>query len=119
LQRWWRTLFPDARGAAPPAPDDGRRSGAGGGDGVRVESARTPARRRYAAPLPDGDTRREAHLGAVLQALAGGPLRRDELERRVGATEWGAGRLDAVVDHGLATHVLVEDDGVVRARYAD
>ncbi len=102
-----------------PAPDPGRPPGAGGAGGVGVESAPTPARRRYAAPLPDGDTRREAHLGAVLQALSGGPLPREELERRAGAEEWGAGRLDAVVDHGLATHVLVEDGGSVRARYAD
>jgi hypothetical protein len=77
-------------------------------------------RRRYtAAPVAD-DPQREAHLGAVLQALAAGPLGRDELGRRVGADAWGVGRLDAVVDHGLATRVLVDTgDGAVRARYAD
>jgi hypothetical protein len=56
----------------------------------------------------------------VLQALSAGPLSRAELGRRTGAADWGPGRLDAVVDHGLAAGVLVEsDDGAVRARYAD
>ena len=91
--------------------------GSGGGSGG---AARAPGRRRYTAPTFADDPQREAHLGAVLEALAAGPLRRDELGRRVGADAWGAGRLDAVVDHGLATRVLVDSgDGAVRARYAD
>ena len=56
----------------------------------------------------------------MLQALAPGPLPRAELARRVDAGDWGQERFDAVVDHGIATHVLVEDaDGTVRSRYAD
>jgi hypothetical protein len=90
-------------------------------DSAADEVARVaPTRRRYrAVPVAD-DPQREAHLGAVLQAVAAGPLRRAELGRRLDADTWGPGRLDAVVDHGIATHVLVEtDDGAVRSRYAD
>ena len=95
-------------------------SGGGSGDVTDPGAARAPGRHRYTAPTFADDPQREAHLGAVLEALAAGPLGRDELGRRVGADAWGAGRLDAVVDHGLATHVLVDaGDGAVRARYAD
>jgi hypothetical protein len=81
---------------------------------------RTSTLRHYTAPPADDDPQREAHLGAVLQALAAGSLSRAELGRRIGAAEWGPGRLDAVVAHGVAAGVLVEtDDGGVRARYAD
>jgi hypothetical protein len=55
----------------------------------------------------------------VLQALGSGSLSRDELGARVGAQDWGPGRLDAVVAHGVATGVLVESGNDVRARYAD
>ena len=56
----------------------------------------------------------------MLQALGGGPLRPDELAARLGAADWGPGRLEAVVAHGVASGVLVETaDGRVRARYAD
>ena len=56
----------------------------------------------------------------MLEALRGGALRRDELGARVGAADWGPGRLDAVVAHGVAAGVLVETDGgAVKARYAD
>lgn len=122
LRRWWQALWGRGSGgaagpvpvgpeAAPPA------SGAVSGDD---DARRVPGRRHYTAPRVADDPRREAHLGAVLEALAGGPLRRDELGRRVTTDAWGPGRLDAVVDHGVATHVLVEgDDGTVRARYAD
>jgi hypothetical protein len=75
-------------------------------------------RRRYTAP-PADDPLREAHLGAVLQALTSGPLNRDELGRRVGAAEWAPGRLDDLVDHGIATGVLRADGADVRARYTD
>ncbi len=120
LRRWWRALWgpgPGPAGPVAPEPAGGRAAGGGGpGDPARP----APARRRYSAPSAVDDPRREAHLGAVLQALAPGPLRRDELARRLGAADWGPGGLDAVVDHGIATRVLVEtDDGAVRARYTD
>lgn len=120
LRRWWRRLFPAPQAAAPAEPPAGSRSGGGTvADAHDTPAARAPSRRRYTR-LPESDPRLEAHLGAVLQAVASGPLRRDDLGRRVDAGEWGVGRLDAVVDHGLAAHVLVEsDDGAVRARYAD
>lgn len=120
LLRFWRRLFPPADGAPAAPPESAGHHGSGAGAIADAPPARAPARRRYAAPLPDSDMRREAHLGAVLEALTGGPLDRGELGHRVGAADWGSGRLDAVVDHGLAVHVLVEDDdGTVRARYAD
>ena len=106
-------------GAAAAEPDAlGPFPGAGSG-GSDDPGRRDPPRRRYTAPPITDDPQREAHLGAVLQALAGGPLGRTELGRRVDADRWGPGRLDAVVDHGVATRVLVETDGVVRVRYAD
>jgi len=123
LRRWWRALWrSDARPAAAPEPVD---PGVPGRSGTLAHDSadpvpRAPARRRYHAPLPDSDPRREAHLGAVLQALGAGQAGRDELAGRVGAAEWGPGRLDAVVEHGLAAGVLLEaDDGAVRARYPD
>jgi hypothetical protein len=124
LRRWWRALWDPGSGPAGPAAAEPSGPVTGGGttgpDGSDDPPRRAPARRRYAAPSVVDDPRREAHLGAVLQALAGGPLRRDELDRRLGAAAWGPGRLDAVVDHGIATRVLLEtDDGAVRARYTD
>jgi hypothetical protein len=122
LRRWWRRLWASPQPAAPAAPEPSPPSGpaprrAGGDDG---QAGRPAAPRRHTAPATVDDPLREAHLGAVLQALAAGPLHRDELARRVDAGGWGPGRLDAVVDHGLTTRVLVEDgDGAVRARYAD
>ena len=54
------------------------------------------------------------------EALRGEALHADELGARVGAADWGPGRLDAVVAHGVASGVLVETDGgAVKARYAD
>ena len=56
----------------------------------------------------------------MLQVLAAGPLSRAELAAWADAAEWGPGRLDAVVAHGVATGCLVETgDGAVRAHYAD
>ena len=124
LRRWWQSLWGTLSGrrsaGAAAEPDAvGPFPGAGSG-GSDEPGRRTTPRRRYTAPPVTDDPQREAHLGAVLQALAGGPLGRAELGRRVDADGWGPGRLDAVVDHGVATHVLVEtDDGAVRTRYAD
>jgi hypothetical protein len=128
LRRWWRSLWgtlPGRRsaGAAGPvaAEPDAVGPFPGAGSGESDDPARrVPPRRRYSASPVTDDPQREAHLGAVLQALATGPLGRVELGRRVDAGGWGPGRFDAVVDHGIATHILVEtDDGAVRARYAD
>jgi hypothetical protein len=121
LRQWWRELW--RRRAAPATTDPGG-PGASGAGGTTIESddaaPRVPPRRRYTAPPADDDPQREARLGAVLEALRAGALRRDELDARVGATDWGPGRLDAVVAHGVASGVLVETDGgVVKARYAD
>jgi hypothetical protein len=122
LRRWWRNLW---RRPPAPATDPGASgaSGAGAG-GTAIESddaaARLPPRRHYKPPPADDDAQREARLGAVLEALRGGALHRDELGARVGAAAWEPGRLDAVVAHGVATGVLVETDGgAVKARYAD
>lgn len=101
----------------PPRPPSGP-----GGGAPEIEDAerRPPAPRHYTAPPVDSDPQRETRLGAVLQALAAGPLSGGELAARVGAADWGPGRLDAVVAHGVATGVLLETgDGGVRARYAD
>ena len=124
LRRWWRDLFrARSRSAAPdPVAQPPRVTrGASGSDGEEHDDVvRRPARRRYTAPSAADDPQLEARLGAVLQALAAGPRSRAELGREVGADDWGPGRLDAVVDHGVATGVLVAgDDGTVRARYAD
>jgi hypothetical protein len=128
LRRWWQSLWgtPSGRrsaGAAGPvaAEPDAVGPSAGAGSGESDDPARrVPPRRRYTAPPVADDPLREAQLGTVLQALAPGPLSRAELARRVDGEAWGPGRLNAVVDHGIATHVLVEtDDGAVRARYAD
>jgi hypothetical protein len=128
LRRWWQSLWGTLSGrrsvpAAGPAaaePDAAGPFPSSGSGGSDEPGRRVPSRRRYTAPPVTDDPQREAHLGAVLQVLGGGPLGRAELGRRVGADGWGPGRLDAVVDHGIATHVLVEtDDGAVRARYAD
>jgi hypothetical protein len=125
LRRWWHSLW--RRTATPATTDPGTR-GAGaeatgtGAGAIESDDAasRVPPRRRYTAPPADDDPRREAHLGAVLEALRGGPLRRDELGARVGAADWGPGRLDAVVAHGVAAGILLETDGgAVKARYAD
>jgi hypothetical protein len=118
LRRWWRSLWP-----APADPGPPPRPAVGNTDTDPAATPRTPARRRYTVP-PADDPQREAHLGAVLQALGGGVLTRDELDRRVGAAEWGPGRLDAVVAYGISTGVLLDGDGdgdgdAVRARYAD
>ncbi len=120
LLRWWRTLW-----RRPASPTDaevtgGRRTGA---RAAVIEPGDLPPaapRRRYTAPPADDDPQREARLGAVLEALRGGTLTRDALGARVGAADWGPGRLDAVVAHGVAAGVLVETDGgAIRARYAD
>jgi len=120
LLRWWRNLW--RRPAAPVRPDSSTERPAGGAaraldsdDAARL----LPPRRHYTAPPADDDPQREARLGAVLEALRGGALSRDALGARVGAHDWGAGRLDAVVAHGVATGVLVDSGGEVRARYAD
>ena len=123
LLRWWRNLW--RRPAAPDTTDPGAPGTRGTGAGsTAVESddaaRREPPRRRYTAPPTDDDPQREARLGAVLEALRGGALHPDELGARVGAADWGPGRLDAVVAHGVASGVLVETDGgAVKARYAD
>ena len=123
LLRWWRNLW--RRPAAPDATDPGAtgtRGPGAGTTGVESDDAahREPPRRRYTAPPTDDDPQREARLGAVLEALRSGALRRDELGARVGAADWGPGRLDAVVAHGVASGVLVETDGgAVKARYSD
>ena len=129
LRRWWMELFrAPTRAAAPDAVgDDGGSAPPGGSGSAGADGADSadrahagPARRRYAAPPPDDDPQREARLGAVLQALGAGSLDRVELDRQVGAADWGPGRLDAVVAHGIDTGVLRDGgDGTVRARYAD
>ena len=124
LLRWWRNLW---RRPAEPATDPGAGRVAPGGSGTGGASAidsddaapRIPPRRHYTAPPADDDAQREARLGAVLQVLSTGPVSRAELGARVGAQDWGPGRLDAVVAHGVAAGVLVESGGEVRARYAD
>jgi hypothetical protein len=124
-RRWWTDLFrARARRAAPEPVRDEPRSAPPGASGAAGDEHDDPVRRaptrRYSAPPAADDPLREAHLGAVLQALATGPRSRAELGRLVGADDWGPGRLDAVVDHGLATGVLLgEDDGTVWARYPD
>jgi len=123
LLRWWRNLW--RRPAAPDTTGPGAPGTSGAGAGTTVVESddtarRDPPRRRYTAPPTDDDPQREARLGAVLEALRGGALRRDELGARVGAADWGPGRLDVVVAHGVATGVLMETDGgAVKARYAD
>jgi hypothetical protein len=125
LRRWWRRLWPEP-GPAEQAGDGHRAASGGSGAGEVEETAasRTPTRRHYTPPPRDDDPERETRLGAVLQALAGGPLTRDALAARVGAAGWGTGRFDAVVAHGVASGVLLVDGtggatDVVRARYAD
>jgi MFS family permease len=107
---------PTAESSGQP-PTTGGRAAWGNGDGDAT--TQPPPRRRYTAPTLVDDPQREAHLGAVLQALAGGPLERAELGHRVGAGEWGPGRWDAVVEHGVATGVLRTEGSLVRARYTD
>ncbi len=120
LRRWWRELWRSDGRTAPAGPFPAVRGGAGPGEADDAAPPPPPPRRRYTAAPAVDDPRREADLGAVLQALAGGELRRAELAARVGAGEWDPGRLDAVVAHGVASGVLVEaGDGAVRARYAD
>jgi hypothetical protein len=124
LRRWWMDLFrARSRPATPdPVAEEPRAVAAGSSGDVGDDGARRPPRppRHYTAPPAHEDPQRETHLGAVLQALAGGPRSRADLGREVGAADWGPGRVEAVVDHGLATGVLVEGaDGTVRARYAD
>jgi len=120
LLRWWRRLWGGDRSAAVPPPAPEAAPGRGGPGTIEGAPVATPGRRHYTAPPRDDDPRREAHLGAVLQALAGGSLSRAELGARVGAADWGSGRLDAVVAYGVGTGVLVEtSDGAVKARYAD
>jgi hypothetical protein len=118
--RWWRDLWRRPLGPAPADPG-AERVVAGGASTIESDDAapRVPPRRHYTAPHPDDDAQRETRLGAVLQALGGGPLSRAELGERVGAADWGPGRLDAVVAHGVASGVLLENDDEVRARYAD
>ena len=118
LRRWWRILWPsDTRSEAAPHPSTG---GQALSDDTDAATRPAPARRRYTAPLAADDPLRETHLGAVLQALSTGEtLDRAELGRRVDAADWGPGRLDAVVDHGIATGVLRPEGTGVRARYTD
>jgi hypothetical protein len=120
LLRWWRNLW--RRPAAPGRGLPGARSAARGGAPTILagdDASRVAPRHHYTAPSRDDDPQREARLGAVLQALSAGPLSVDELGARVGAHDWGPGRLDAVVAHGVAAGVLVENGDEVRARYAD
>jgi hypothetical protein len=120
LLRWWRRLWGGDRSAAAPAPAPEPAPGRGGTGTIEGAPAATPGRRHYTAPPRDDDPQREAHLGAVLQALAGGSLTRAELGARVGAANWGPDRLGAIVAYGVGTGVLVETaDGAVKARYAD
>jgi hypothetical protein len=125
LRRWWGSLWRrTARTATaqPSATDpDTAAASRGGVLGIEDDAGRpAPSRRRYTAPPADDDPQREAHLGAVLQALDGRSLTRADLGARVGAANWGSGRLDAVVAYGVGTGVLVETaDGAVTARYAD
>jgi hypothetical protein len=120
LLRWWRRLWGGGRSAAVPAPAPEAAQGRGGTGTIEGAPAAAPGRRHYSAPPRDDDPQREAHLGAVLQALDGGSLSRAELGARVGAADWGSGRLDAIVAYGVGTGVLVEtSDGAVKARYAD
>ena len=120
LLRWWRNLWrrPDEPSTADPGVG---RIAAGGAATLDSDAAAPPVppRRNYTAPPADDDAQREARLGAVLQVLGTGPMSRAELGARVGAQDWGPGRLDAVVVHGVAAGVLVESGGEVRARYAD
>jgi hypothetical protein len=121
LLRWFRDLW--RRPAASTSADVGP-VGVGGGGTPQVDAdgaaPRTPHRRHYTAPPTDDDPLLESRLGAVLQALRGGSSNRDELGARVDAADWGPGRFDAVLAHGVASGVLVETaDGGVRARYAD
>lgn len=116
LRRLWRQLFPPDASAPPGAVRPG--TGASGPAGIEA-GARPAPPRRHTAPPRDDDPQREAHLGAVLEALRTGPLPRDRLAGRVGAAGWGPGRLDAVVAHGVATGVLLTEGDTVRARYAD
>lgn len=117
-QKWWQHLWRSAPAAADPGPPPDRPV-ASGTAAVEADAVRVPPRRRYTAPSAVDDPQREARLGAVLEALRAGPLSRAELGTRAGADDWGPGRLDAVVDHGLATGVLLESGDRVRARYAD
>jgi hypothetical protein len=120
LMRWWRRLWGGDRSAAVPAPAPESATGRDGTGTIEGAPAATPGRRHYTAPPRDDDPQREAHLGAVLQALAGGSLTRAELGARIGAANWGPDRLDAIVAYGVGTGVLVETaDGAVKARYAD
>jgi hypothetical protein len=120
LARWWRSLWSAPGPAAPAPPPDRPPLPGSADDGEEAVPARTPVRRHHTAPPRDDDPQREARLGAVLEALGTGSLTRAELSRRVGGDTWGAGRLDAVVDHGVAAGVLRTDgSGAVRARYAD
>jgi hypothetical protein len=120
LLRWWRSLWGGDRSAAVPAPAPEAAAGPGGTGTMEGAPVATPGRRHYTAPPRDDDPQREAHLGAVLQALDGGSLSRAELGARVGAADWGPDRLDAIVAYGVGTGVLVEAaDGAVKARYAD
>jgi hypothetical protein len=123
LQRWWRTLWPSSHTrpeeSAPHRSPGGQGSGSDGDD-IDAAARGAPVRRHYMASPAADDPLRETHLGAVLQALSTGEtLDRAELGRRVGAADWGPGRLDTVVDHGLATGVLRPDGTGVRARYTD
>ena len=124
LLRWWRNLW-----RRPAAPDRHRsrhdRHARRPVRGRRRSSPTTPpaGSRRAAGTRPrPPTTTRSARPTSVpcSQALRGGALRRDELGARVGAADWGPGRLDAVVAYGVASGVLVETDGgAVKARYVD
>jgi hypothetical protein len=122
LQRWWRTLWPSShtRPEEPAAHRPGGQGSGSDGDGIDAAARPVPVRRHYTASPAADDPLRETHLGAVLQALSTGEtLDRAELGRRVGAADWGPGRLDTVVDHGLASGVLRPDGTRLRARYTD
>ena len=88
--------------------------GSGGPDG---DGARGLRRSRYSSHREPEDPDREERLGAVLQALGGGPLTCAELIDRV---HGGADRVGSAVRHGLDAGVLTEtEDGRIRARYDD
>jgi MFS family permease len=108
----------DVRVAVDPGDaGEGRRRPARGSGRPDGEGAPGPRRTRYSSHREPEDPDREARLGAVLQALGGGPLTRAELTDRV---DGGADRVGSAVRHGLEAGVLTEtEDGRIRARYDD
>ncbi|HEY4420104.1 MAG TPA: hypothetical protein VGN22_11330 [Pseudonocardia sp.] len=98
----------------------GRARGHAETDGGPSRRPAVAARRDNKAPLTD-DPERDRELGAILEALRGGPLPPDELGERVGAGTWPHDRFAAALHYGLAVGALVDDgpDDAVRARFQD